>query len=174
VLQAWELLCAQPGFLSVLKNKKIGAEAPALQAYLQAGLARLRDLTRFIGRWQIIGRNPTILCDSAHNEAGLQAAFEQIGRLPAQRLHIVCGFVADKDLNKALRQFPTQAAYYFAKANIPRGLDAAVLRAAAAERGLHGKPYRSVKNALAAAKRAAAKNDLIVVIGSIFVVAEVL
>ena len=174
VLQAWELLCAQPGFLSVLKNKKIDAEAPALQAYLQTGLARLRDLTRFIGRWQIIGRNPTILCDSAHNEAGLQAAFEQISRLPAQRLHIVCGFVADKDLNKALRQFPTQAAYYFAKANIPRGLDAAVLRAAAAERGLHGKSYRSVKNALAAAKRAAAKNDLIVVIGSIFVVAEVL
>lgn len=174
VLQAWEVLCAQPGFLSILKNKKISAEAPALQAYVQTGLARLRDLTRFIGRWQIIGRNPTILCDSAHNEAGLRAAFEQISRLPAQRLHIVCGFVADKDLNKALRQFPTQAAYYFAKANIPRGLNAAALRAAAAERGLHGKSYTSVKNALAAAKRAAAKDDLIVVIGSIFVVAEVL
>ncbi len=174
VLQAWEVLCAQPDFLSVLKNKKISTEAPALQAYVQTGLARLRDLTRFVGRWQIIGRNPTILCDSAHIVDGMQAAFDQISRVRAQLQHIVCGFVADKDLNKALRQFPTQATYYFAKANIPRGLDAAALRAAAAERGLHGKSYTSVKNALAAAKRAAAKDDLIVVIGSIFVVAEVL
>jgi dihydrofolate synthase/folylpolyglutamate synthase len=39
---------------------------------------------------------------------------------------------------------------------------------------LSGRPYSSVKNALKAAKRNAAPDDLIVVIGSIFVVAEVI
>jgi folylpolyglutamate synthase/dihydropteroate synthase len=174
VLQAWEALGEQQGFLAIFQNKKIPAGREARQQWLQAGLAHLRELTRFMGRWQIIGREPTVLCDSAHNEAGLRAAFGQIGQMDFKRLHIVCGFVADKDLNKALALFPMQATYYFAKANIPRGLDAAALRTAAAERNLHGKSYRSVKNALAAAKRAAAKDDLIVVIGSIFVVAEVL
>jgi dihydrofolate synthase/folylpolyglutamate synthase len=89
-------------------------------------------------------------------------------------LHIVCGFVNDKDLDKALALFPTFARYYFAKANIPRGLPADELRDKAAQHRLYGRHYQSVRKALAAAKRSAGKDDLIVVIGSIFVVAEVL
>ena len=93
---------------------------------------------------------------------------------PLPSLHIVTGFVNDKDVDKALGYFPADARYYFAKANIPRGLDAAVLKEKAAGHGLEGRAYSSVKNALKAARRAAAPEDLIVVIGSIFVVAEVL
>ena len=84
------------------------------------------------------------------------------------------GFVNDKDVEKVLGYFPRHARYYFAKANIPRGLDAQILKEKAAAHGLQGKAYVSVKNALRAAKRAAAPVDLIVVIGSIFVVAEVI
>ncbi|MBC7776906.1 MAG: bifunctional folylpolyglutamate synthase/dihydrofolate synthase [Phycisphaerae bacterium] len=149
---------------------------------LRTGLKNLRSLTRFMGRWQIIGNNPTILCDSAHNEAGLQLAFEEIHQTSKvfrnlrgyQRLHIVTGFVNDKDVDKSLVFFPQEARYYFAKANIPRGLEAAILREKAAGFGLHGRAYSSVRNALKAAKRAAAPTDLILVIGSIFVVGEVL
>ncbi|MCW5922549.1 MAG: bifunctional folylpolyglutamate synthase/dihydrofolate synthase [Saprospiraceae bacterium] len=143
--------------------------------HLREGLRHVREFTRFMGRWQIIGTRPTILCDSAHNEAGLRLAFEKITEdTTPRRLHIVTGFVNDKDVDKALRCFPREAGYYFAKANIPRGLDAQMLRARAAAHGLHGSAYSSVKNALKAAKRAAAPEDMIVVIGSIFVVAEVL
>lgn len=139
-------------------------------------LAQLRTLTRFMGRWQRLGDRPIVLCDSAHNEAGLQEAF---GRIQAaeplyRRLHIVTGFVNDKDLGKALAVFPQNAHYYFAKANIPRGMDAALLRQEAQAYGLIGRPYTSVRNALKAAKRAAAPEDLILVIGSIFVVAEII
>jgi dihydrofolate synthase/folylpolyglutamate synthase len=73
-----------------------------------------------------------------------------------------------------LALFPGDAVYYFAKANIPRGLDAHELAQQASALGLSGRPYSSVKNALKAAKRNAAPDDLIVVIGSIFVVAEVI
>ncbi len=142
------------------------------------GLKNLRSLTRFMGRWQIIGENPTILCDSAHNEAGLRLAFEAIqkqsGLAKNHQLHIVTGFVNDKDVDKALGFFPPEARYYFAKANIPRGLEASLLRDKAADFGLKGRAYQSVRNALKAAKRAAKPEDLILVIGSIFVVGEVL
>lgn len=161
VLQAWEIL---------RENTALPLSAEALRT----GLQHLKQLTRFIGRWEIIGQNPTVLCDSAHNEAGLTVAFEKISTMPFKHLHIVTGFVNDKSVEKVLGLFPKAARYYFAKADIPRGLEAAVLQEKAALFGLSGRTYTSVPNALRAARRAAAPDDLIVVIGSIFVVAEVL
>lgn len=162
VLQAWELLQA--------------AGLPKIPdaAALRKGLAELRTFTRFMGRWQILGTGPLVLCDSAHNEAGLRIAFERIRSMPFRKLHIVTGFVNDKDVTKTLGYFPVNARYYFAKADIPRGLEATVLQEKAAGFGLQGRAYTSVRNALKAARRAAAPEDMIVVIGSIFVVAEVL
>ena len=141
---------------------------------LREGLANVKPLTNFIGRWQVIGQNPTILCDSGHNEGGLTYVTQQLKQLTFNHLHIVIGFVRDKDLSKVLKLLPHNATYYFAKADIPRGLDAQILRGMAAEHGLVGKAYYSVKKALTAAKRVAKMDDLIYVGGSIFVVAEVL
>jgi dihydrofolate synthase/folylpolyglutamate synthase len=142
------------------------------------GWANLRALTRFQGRWQVIGQHPTVLCDSAHNEAGLRAVFGHLKPLleanPASQLHVVTGFVNDKDVDGVLGLFPTEAQYYFAKADIPRGLEAGILQEKAATHGLLGRKYTSVKGALQAARRAAGPDDLVLVVGSIFVVAEVL
>jgi dihydrofolate synthase / folylpolyglutamate synthase len=145
-----------------------------LTAAIQNGFLNLTRLTNFIGRWQVIGRTPTILCDSAHNEGGLTLAMQQLNALTFNKLHIVLGVVKDKDTSKMLQLLPTEATYYFAKANIPRGLDADILRDTAAEIGRQGKAYQSVRRALAAAKRAAKADDLIYVGGSIFVLAEVI
>lgn len=138
------------------------------------GLNRLKPLTGFMGRWQILGRAPLIIADSAHNEAGLKWAFSQLAGYAYQQLHIVTGFVNDKDIERVLPLLPTQAVYYFAKANIPRGLDAESLKQLASNYNLKGKAYTSVRNALRAAKRHASPDDLILVTGSVFVVAEVL
>ncbi len=138
------------------------------------GFSNLKKLTNFIGRWQVLQREPIVLVDSAHNEAGLALATEQLKALKINHLHIVLGFVKDKDFSKVFPFFPQNATYYFAKANIPRGLDAEILRGQAAMYGLKGKAYLSVKKALAAAKRKAGKDDLIYVGGSIFVVGEVI
>ncbi len=140
---------------------------------LKSGLKNLKQLTRFMGRWEVIGNSPTVLCDSAHNEAGVAMAFNRINNWPHRELHIVTGFVNDKPAEKVLSFFPKNASYYFAKANIPRGLDARELAQQAASVGLTGRAYSSVKNALKAAVKRASPDDLVVVIGSIFVVAEV-
>lgn len=140
---------------------------------LQAGLQQLRKLSRFLGRWQILDRDPLIIADSAHNEGGLKPTLEQLLELPYHNLHLVFGTVRDKELDKVLPLLPKVATYYFAKADVPRGLEADRLKEAASKEGLKGEAYTSVPGALEAAKRAATKEDVIFVGGSIFVVAEV-
>ncbi len=141
---------------------------------LRTGLENIKSFTKILGRWQVIGYHPTILCDSAHNEGGLTYVTHQLKTLTYNHLHIVIGFVKDKDLSKVLKMLPQNATYYFAKANIPRGLDADILRGMSEEYGLKGKAYKTVRHALAAAKKRAKTDDLIYVGGSIFVVAEVI
>jgi dihydrofolate synthase / folylpolyglutamate synthase len=172
--QEKNVVTALTALLVLKKTPAFGRLKNLEEAHIRHGLANLKSLTRFMGRWQVIGKNPTILCDSAHNEAGIGAAFLAINQKNYPKIHIVTGFVNDKDIAKVLTLFPKSAKYYFAKANIPRGLGSKILKENAAKEGLKGRAYSSVKNALKAAKKQAKSEDLILVIGSIFVVAEVI
>ena len=141
---------------------------------IRDGLANLKKRTAFIGRWDLIQETPRVLLDSAHNEGGLKEALKEVQRIPCKSLHIVFGASKDKDLAHILDMLPRHARYYFAKASIPRALDAEDLAVRATAHGLKGRSYSSVKNALRAAKRRAGADDLIFVGGSIFIVAEVI
>ena len=139
--------------------------------------ADLPELTYYIGRWQQLGVNPLTIADSAHNAEGLGPVISLLNELNAYRKghqHLVIGVVDDKDLTRVLPLFPTNASYYFVKADIPRGLRAETLMDAAAEYGLVGQEYSSVAKGFAAAKKAARPHDIVFVGGSIFTVAEVL
>lgn len=141
---------------------------------IQEGLLNVRKLTRFIGRWMILSDDPLTICDSAHNEGGLKIVLKMIDDLTVDQIHFVFGTVKDKDHEKVFNLLPKTARYYFAKANIPRGLAAEDLRDTAADYGLEGDAYDSVAVAFRVAQRNAGKRDLVFVGGSIFVVAEVL
>jgi dihydrofolate synthase / folylpolyglutamate synthase len=154
--------------------QKMPTEWGITKEHVLTGLAELRSRTRFMGRWQFLQENPRVLCDSAHNEDGLREVMARLAQLEYAQLHVVMGVVKDKDLAKMLDLFPKNAKYYFAKPDIPRGLDATSLQAQAMQKGLIGKTYSSVHNALKAAKRQAQVDDLIYVGGSTFVVAEVI
>jgi dihydrofolate synthase/folylpolyglutamate synthase len=77
-------------------------------------------------------------------------------------------------LNKILPLFPKQATYYFAKADVPRGLAADQLATVAIAHQLKGKAYSSMEEALDAARKEMNENDLTYVGGSIYGLAEVL
>ncbi len=141
---------------------------------IKNGLKDLMQLTNFKGRWYVESTKPLCIMDSAHNEGGLKINMKRLKELPHQQLHFVLGMVNDKEPGKILSLLPKNAIYYFAKADIPRGLKADLLKVAASKFKLNGKAYSSVKNALKAAKRKATKKDLIYVGGSIFVIAEVI
>ncbi len=135
---------------------------------------RVRDLTGFMGRWQVLSKNPVVLCDSAHNLDGLALLFEEVARRSFPGVHIVVGFVQDKDLDRVLPLFPLDARYYFAKADVPRGMDAGTLKVLFGQKGRNGHAYSSVVQAFKEALRHAEPSDLLLVCGSIFVVGEVL
>lgn len=141
---------------------------------IQKGLLNTIKNTGLMGRWQVLGENPKVICDTGHNREGLQLVMEQLSKESFEKLHIVLGVVSDKDLASVLPLFPKDAVYYFCKPNIPRGLDASLLLSQASGFGLVGEDYISIKNAYLAAIKAASAKDLIFVGGSTFVVAEVL
>ncbi len=138
------------------------------------GIKRVVTNTGLLGRWQILGREPLIVCDTGHNKEGLEFVINQIMKIQKSKLHIIIGFVNDKDLSLVLKLFPEDAIYYFTKASIPRALDENILMTEASIYGLKGNAFPEVGKALKAAKEKAEKNDMIFIGGSTFIVAEVL
>ena len=138
-----------------------------------SGLENIKKNTNILGRWQILQNKPLMICDSAHNEAGIIEITKQIKNINFNKLHFIIGVVNDKSLNNILKLLPKNATYYFTKANIPRALSELELQEIAKEHNLFGKSYPTVAKALNAAKQNAKQDDLIFISGSIFVVAEV-
>lgn len=126
-----------------------------------------------MGRWECIQDAPRVILDVAHNEHGVLALLEQLASLQYQQLHIVTGMVKDKDINAVLQLLPKNALYYFTQSHIPRALPVHELAAQAAAIGLNGNGYDDVNIALKDAIKNANPKDLILVIGSVYLVAEV-
>lgn len=144
------------------------------EALIRKGLKNTIGNTGLMGRWQIIGNNPLIICDTGHNQAGIRQVVEQIHQTAWKSLHMVIGMVNDKDQSEVLALLPKNATYYFTRASIPRATQPEELAAKAKAFGLQGKCYHSVQEAFSAAKANAHSADLVFVGGSTFVVAEIL
>ena len=158
----------------VLTTIKLLKEFNISQEHIRRGLMKVVENTGLLGRWQILQENPQVMCDTAHNSEGLTLVLEQVKLQKFKTLHIVLGFVKEKNLDVLLPLFPKDAIYYFARPDIPRGLDAAILKKKAAEFGLKGRIYDSIPMAYKTAIKSADKDDFIYIGGSTFTVAEVL
>jgi dihydrofolate synthase/folylpolyglutamate synthase len=142
--------------------------------HIAQGFQQVVELTGLLGRWQKLHDSPLTIADVAHNEDGIRTVLEQLQQTPHKQLHFVLGLVGDKDVTRVLKLLPNKATYYFCKADIPRGLDAEMLKQQASEFQLRGESYGSVKKAYSAAVEVAKEDDLIFIGGSVFTVAEVL
>ena len=96
----------------------------------------------------------------------------QLTREEYDQLHMVMGFMADKDVDGILQLLPKKATYYFTRAQTPRALPIQDLMTKANEHGLKGSTYNNVSEALDAARQAAHPRDLIYIGGSMYVLAE--
>jgi len=158
------------GVVAVLKELK---NFTVKKKHIKLGLKKVVENTGLLGRWQILNKKPMIVCDTAHNKEGLSYVIQQLEQQEFKQLHIVLGFVKDKDLDVILPLFPKSASYYFCRPNIMRGLEVDVLVEKANDHGLLGDSYDSVQEALKVAGKRASKSDFIFVGGSSFTVAEV-
>lgn len=138
------------------------------------GFANVCRLTGIMGRWQMLSENPRVICDTGHNEAGIQFVVNQLLHEKYTNLRIIIGMVSDKKIDKVLALLPKNAIYYFTKAQMPRALNEIELQKQAAEYGLKGSAYSTIKQAFEQAKMDYVDGDLIFVGGSNFTVAEIL
>lgn len=141
--------------------------------HVEKALKQVKHLTGLHGRWEKLKENPAVIVDVAHNTAGIKQLLEQLELESYTRLHLIIGFVKDKDVESILSLLPVTADYYFTKAQLPRALNEKVLADLAAVHGLKGRSFGDVNAALAEAITRADKGDLILVCGSVFLVAEV-
>ena len=142
------------------------------KATIYNGLKNIIKNTNLMGRWQTLGSNPQIICDTGHNEAGVKLILEQLKQTAYKDLHIVWGMVNDKSIDRIMAILPKDAAYYFTKANIPRALNEVELHNIAKKYNLKGRSFSTVASAIREAELSANQNDLIFIGGSTFVVAE--
>lgn len=141
---------------------------------IEEGFVSTLDNTGLIGRWTILSTNPWTIADTGHNADGLRAVMQQLIQMDYDHLHMVFGMVSDKERENIYRLLPKNATYYFCKADVPRGLDAEVLKEEASRYKLSGESYTSVMHAYSSAVNNAGPHDLVFVGGSTFVVAEVI
>ena len=148
---------------------------PISMEAIQQGFAHVSELTGLRGRWEKLNNAPLTICDTGHNLAGWQYLAPQIEAIEAPVKHIVFGMVDDKDVDGVLQILPkTGTKFYWAQASTHRAIPVEKLAKIAANHGLNGKTYHSVKEAFKAANEQAEKDDFIFVGGSSYVVADLL
>jgi dihydrofolate synthase/folylpolyglutamate synthase len=140
---------------------------------IRLALKNVTTLTGLKGRWQKLGVQPLIICDTGHNVDGIREVTEQIKLQEFDKLHMILGMVKDKDILKVMTLLPKDAAYYFCQAKIPRALPAEDLSTRANEFGLKGIVIPDINEAIMYAKQRASPADMIFIGGSSFVVAEI-
>ncbi len=140
---------------------------------IETGLMNVHKNTNFIGRWFQFSDNPLTICDTAHNQAGLEMVFSQLNEIPKFK-HIVLGFVNDKKIDEVLRILPENATYYFVKPSINRGRNPLEYEELLKKSKINYKIFQDVNSGYLSAKQNVRDGEMIFIGGSNFVVGEFL
>lgn len=140
---------------------------------IEDGLLNVHQNTKFIGRWFEFSQNPLIICDTAHNQAGLEQVFAQLNAIPKSK-HIILGFVADKKIEEVLQILPKHSIFYFAKPKVNRGRHPEDYEDLLKKSKINYKIFPTVQEAYLFAKQQLKKEEMIFIGGSNFVVGEFL
>jgi dihydrofolate synthase/folylpolyglutamate synthase len=126
------------------------------------------------GRLEVVSRHPLVVLDGAHNPA---ASVALAATLPEafvwKRLHLIVGVLETKDVAGIVAPLAlrTSVAYACANSN-PKSLDPERMAAACEAVGMKVNAFPSVAHALDAAEAASDDDDLILVTGSLYTVAD--
>lgn len=138
------------------------------------GFYNVCKLTGLIGRWQKIGSNPSVICDTGHNVGGWTYISRQLKLQKYNKLHIVFGMVNDKDVDGVMCLLPKNAHYFFTKPQSKRAIPEKDIQRKAMTHGLAGDCYNDVPSAYTAAKKMATPDDMIFIGGSSYIVSDLL
>ncbi len=142
------------------------------QSAIALGLANIVKNTSLRGRFEVLQEQPLIVADVAHNEDGIAQVINQIQSISYNTLHIICGFVQDKDVAKVLTHFPKKAIVYATQAQIPRAMPYQELGKLLQDNNFTVKTFAHINNAYANAITNQQQNDIVLIIGSFFILGE--
>jgi dihydrofolate synthase/folylpolyglutamate synthase len=130
--------------------------------------------THWPGRLEIFSRHPLLVMDGAHNVDSMQRLLSTLeDDFPHERLKVVVGFSADKDVQGMLAELTTRADELILTKSIhPRSADPNELVKKAGHSRAQVSVVNDVPTAMWQALAGAHPEDLICVTGSLFVVAE--
>ncbi|WP_312297452.1 folylpolyglutamate synthase/dihydrofolate synthase family protein [Chryseobacterium sp.] len=140
---------------------------------LEQGLLQVHQNTGFIGRWFEFSKDPLTICDTGHNQAGLEYVFSQLNSIDRHK-HIILGFVNDKKIDEVMALLPENSEFYFAKPSINRGRHPEDYENLLREAKIFYKIFNSVQEAYLAAKERCTNEEMIFIGGSNFVVGDFL
>ena len=143
------------------------------KAKIELGIKNSRINTQLKGRFEMISNDPKIIADTAHNESGIRLLMDQIKSELIGKLWIILGMVADKDLDLVLQILPKNAGYIFSESHNPRSLKASNLLSIAQKNGLMGTVIEDVNEAIAFVNSKMTHDDVILVTGSTYLIAEI-
>jgi dihydrofolate synthase/folylpolyglutamate synthase len=139
------------------------------------GLKNVRQNNGFRGRWETIQHEPKVIIDVCHNPDGMKASMATLGKEDFRDLILILGFSADKDVSGMLALLPACKLIIATKANSPRAMNTSqIARAVKAHSNTDMIEISSPKNALSNAIQTAHPNDLILVLGSIYLISEII
>ncbi len=115
-------ICTTFAALEILKHK-----FDIKESAIKSGFEKVKENSGIMGRWEVLGHNPLVVCDTGHNPHGIKEVARQIESCTYKDLYMVIGMVNDKDITAILQLLPKDAYYIFTKADIPRAMEAGVL-----------------------------------------------
>jgi dihydrofolate synthase/folylpolyglutamate synthase len=137
---------------------------------IKRGIENININTGLFGRWSLIGINPMIIFDSAHNESGFESIANQISKISFNKIHILLGFVKGKKINDLVRYLPKNSNIYFTSLKIERSMTHDEIKSSLTESvTFDNNPQRIFKKI----KTEASKDDLILITGSNYLAKEI-
>lgn len=152
-------------FLSFLNIKKEDIEN---------GLKKFKTNTSFIGRWQVLKKNPKIILDVSHNLEGFKNIIEQIKNENFERLIFVMGFVKGKNIKQIFSVLPKRAFYFISQPNIDRAYPIEEIKIKLKSFSHNIIYSNSLKESYYKALETPLKEDLIILTGSNFIAQELM
>ncbi|PJG57389.1 bifunctional tetrahydrofolate synthase/dihydrofolate synthase, partial [Aeromonas cavernicola] len=145
---------------------------PLAESAIRDGLAN----ARLAGRMQPLQSAPLVIVDVAHNPHSAAYLAAQLGNIPCTGVRrAVVGMLKDKDMAGSLTELDGLIdSWYLASLNGPRAATAAQLATALGNRMTQVQQFDSVTAAYQCALAAAGADDIVIVFGSFYTVADIL
>ena len=159
------------GIAAALARRTAGAVGPdpLSDAAVRDGLSQ----ATWPGRFEVVETSPLTVLDGAHNPAACETLSGTLSEYDYDDLHLVYGAMHDKDHAAAMSALPPAASAITCRPDLDRAEDPEVLAAALRTAGVDDvSSGNDVAAALDAAVERAADGDCVLLVGSLFAVAE--